>query len=53
MTPGSKYPVGSEFRRGTAAIRAFFADSLKLPLAVALTQEVSALSGEKNIHAAA
>ncbi len=39
-------PVGSEPRRGKAAIRAFFTDSLKLPLTVKLTQEVRAVADE-------
>ncbi|MEB5967246.1 MULTISPECIES: steroid Delta-isomerase [Comamonas] len=39
-------PVGTEPRRGIAAIRAFYADSLKLPLVVALTQEVRAVADE-------
>lgn len=39
-------PVGSEPRRGREAIRAFYANSLKLPLAVELTQEVRAVAGE-------
>ena len=39
-------PVGSEPRRGREAIRAFYANSLKLPLAVELTQEVRAVADE-------
>ena len=39
-------PVGSEPRSGTAAIREFYANSLKLPLAVELTQEVRAVANE-------
>lgn len=39
-------PVGSEPRRGRAAIRAFYANSLKLPLTVELTQEVRAVADE-------
>ena len=39
-------PVGSEPRRGRAAIRAFYANSLKLPLTVELTQEGRAVADE-------
>lgn len=39
-------PVGSEPRRGREAIRAFYANSLKLPLVVELTQEVRAVADE-------
>ena len=39
-------PVGSEPQRGIEAIRAFYANSLKLPLQVALTQEVRAVANE-------
>ena len=39
-------PVGSEPQRGIAAIRAFYANSLKLPLQVALTGEVRAVVNE-------
>lgn len=39
-------PVGSEPQRGIEAIRTFYANSLKLPLQVALTQEVRAVANE-------
>ena len=39
-------PVGSEPQRGIAAIRAFYANSLKLPLQVALHGEVRATVNE-------
>lgn len=39
-------PVGSEPQRGIAAIRSFYANSLKLPLKVELTQEVRAVANE-------
>ena len=39
-------PVGSEPKRGIEAIRAFYAESLKLPLQVALTGEVRAAANE-------
>ena len=39
-------PVGSEPQRGIEAIRAFYANSLKLRLEVALTGEVRAVANE-------
>lgn len=39
-------PVGSEPQRGIEAIRAFYANSLKLPLVVELMGEVRAVAGE-------
>lgn len=39
-------PVGSEPQRGIEAIRAFYANSLKLPLRVELTGEVRAVANE-------
>lgn len=39
-------PVGSEPQRGIAAIRAFYANSLKLPLQVVLHGEVRAAADE-------
>jgi steroid delta-isomerase len=45
MTPRWKTPWAPS-PGGTAAIRAFYANSLKLPLAVELTQEVRAVADE-------
>jgi steroid delta-isomerase len=39
-------PVGTEPKRGIEAIRAFYAESVKLPLTVALTGEVRAAANE-------
>ena len=39
-------PVGTEPKRGIEAIRAFYAESVKLPLTVVLTDEVRAAANE-------
>ena len=39
-------PVGTEPKRGIEAIRAFYEESVKLPLTVALTGEVRAAANE-------